>query len=89
MVNSTSAPCIYQKTTQIGRKWGILEKKKFKKKFSKKKFIKQNVGVNYVASDSALVEACMEVGGCISMSQFFGKTSYLNIFSLIFGNSYQ
>ena len=24
--NSTSTPCIYQKTTQIGRKWDILKK---------------------------------------------------------------
>ena len=49
----------------------------------------QNVGVNYVASDSASVEACRVVGGCLSMSQFFGKISYLNIFSLIFGNPHQ
>ena len=36
--NSTSAPCIYQKTTQIGRKWGILKKKKFQKEIFKKNF---------------------------------------------------
>ena len=35
---STSAPCIYQKTTKIVRKWGILKKKKSQKKFSKKNF---------------------------------------------------
>ena len=61
--------------------------KNFKKQFSKKNFIKQNGGVTHVASGSASVEACRVVGGCLSMSQFFGKTSYLNIFSLIFGNS--
>ena len=42
-----------------------------------------------MASISASVEAFRVVGGCLSMSQFFGKTSYLNIFSLSFGNSYQ
>ena len=69
---------------------GHFERKKiFKMKFSKKNFTKQNVGVNYVATDSASVDACRVVGGCLSMSQFFGKTSYLNIFSLTFGNSYQ
>ena len=36
--NSTSAPCIYQKTTQIGKKWGILKKKTFQKEIFKKKF---------------------------------------------------
>ena len=64
--NSTSAPCIYQKTTQIGKKCGILKKKKFKKKFSKKSFIKQNGGVTHMASVSASVEACREVGGGLS-----------------------
>ena len=49
----------------------------------------RNVGVTRVAPVSASVEACRVVGGCLSMSQFFGKISYLNIFSLIFGNSYQ
>ena len=37
----------------------------------------QNVGVNYVTSDSASVEAYREVGGCLSMSHFFRKISYL------------
>ena len=83
--------------------WSFLTKKlsqvilephfiRIKRTFHKMQFLvgqSQNVGVNYVASDSALVEACRVVGGCLSMSQFFGKTSYLNIFSLIFGNSYQ
>ena len=39
--NSTSAPCIYEKTTQIGEKIGYFKKsmKKFSKKiFQKKKF---------------------------------------------------
>ena len=48
-----------------------------------------DVGVNYLATDSASVEACREVGGCPSMSHFFRKISYLNIFSLIFWNFYQ
>ena len=68
---------------------GILKKKKFKKEILKKIFIKQNDGVTCVAPVSASVEACRVVGGCLSMSQFFGKIPYLNIFSLIFGNSYQ
>ena len=59
---------------------------KYQKSMTKKKF---KISKNYVASDSTSVEACREVGGCITMSHFFGKTSYLNIFSLIFGNSYQ
>ena len=46
----------------------------------------QNIGVNYVASDSAYVEACRVVGDCLSMSQFFGKISYLNIFLEILTN---
>ena len=87
--NSTSAPCIYQKTTQIGKKCGILKENKFQNEIFKKKFTKQNIGVTCVAPVSASVEAYRVVGGCLSMSQFFGKTSYLNIFSLIFGNSYQ
>ena len=66
MPNSTSAPCIYQKTTQIGKKCGILKKKKFKKKFSKKSFIKQNGGVTHMASDLASAEASREVGGGLS-----------------------
>ena len=65
------------------------EKEISNRNFQKKKFIKQNVGVTRVAPDSASVEACRVVEGCLSMSQFFGKISYLNIFSLIFGNSYQ
>ena len=38
MPNSTSAPCIYQKTTQIGKKRGILQKNTFQKEIFKKKF---------------------------------------------------
>ena len=38
--NSTSAPCIYQKTTQIGEKIGHL--KKIKEKIFKKSFQKEN-----------------------------------------------
>ena len=34
-----------------------------------------NVGVNYVTSDSASVEAYKEVGGGLSMSHFFRKIS--------------
>ena len=42
------------------------EKKNFKKKFSKKSFIKQNDGVTHMASVFASVEACREVGGGLS-----------------------
>ena len=68
---------------------GHYKEKKSKRNFQRKNFIKQNGGVTRVASVSAFVEACRVVGGCLSMSQFFGKTSYLNLFSLVFGNSYQ
>ena len=61
MPNSTSPPCKYQKTTQIGKKLGILKGKKFKKNF-----IKQNGGVTRVASISTPAEAYKEVGGSLS-----------------------
>ena len=38
MPNSTSAPCTYQRTTQIWKKLGILNEKKFQKEIFKKKF---------------------------------------------------
>ena len=59
---------------------------KYQKSTTKQKF---KISKNYVAPDSASVEACREVRGCISMSHFFVKISYLNICSLIFWNSYQ
>ena len=59
---------------------------KYQKSMTKKKF---KISKNYVASDSTSVEACREVRGCISLSHFFVKISYLNIFSLIFWSSYQ
>ena len=82
-------PVYTKKLLRLEENGAFLRKRSFKKKFRKKKFIKQNVGVTRVAPVSASVEACRVVGGCLSMSQFFGKISDLNIFSLIFGDSYQ
>ena len=61
---------------------GHFKRKKIKMKFSNKNFTKQNVGVTQVAPVPASVEACRVVGGCPSMSQIFGKISYLNISTL-------
>ena len=78
---------IPKKLSQVYLEWNIdVAFSKYQKSTTKQKF---KISKNYVASDSASVEACREVGGCISMSHFFVKISYLNIFSLIFWNFYQ
>ena len=46
--------------------WHFKEKKSSKRNFQKKSFIKQNGGVTHMASVSASVEACREVGGGLS-----------------------
>ena len=76
-----------KKLSQVYLEWNIdVAFSKYQKSTTKQKF---KISKNYVASDLASVEACREVGGCISMSHFFVKISYLNIFSLIFWNFYQ
>ena len=76
-----------KKLSQVYLEWNIdIAFSKYQKNTTKQKF---KISKNYVASDLASVEACREVGGCISMSHFFVKISYLNIFSLIFWNSHQ
>ena len=78
---------IPKKLSQVYLEWNIdVTFSKYQKSTTKQKF---KISKNYVASDLASVEACREVGGCISMSHFFVKISYLNIFSLIFWNFYQ
>ena len=59
---------IPKKLSQVYLKWNIdVAFSKYQKSTTKQKF---KISKKYVATDSALVEACREVGCCISIGRF-------------------